>query len=88
MPVVVKRFRKTLPLAAASQGSGLASAPPSSAQESPASLRSCSVVAPASNDVVRELSFADLQAEASAPAPSPGPSGVISRLFRGQQVFC
>ena len=83
VPIVVKRFRKTLPLAAASQDSGLASAPASSAQESPASLRSWSVVAPTSNDAVRSLSFEHLQ-PASSP-PLPGPLDVISQLPSGSR---
>ena len=82
VPVVVKRFRKMLPLAAAaSQESGLASAPSASAQESPASLRS----APASNDVARELPFADLRPEASHSVPLPGPLDVIARLPEGSR---
>ena len=84
-PIVVKRFRKSLPLAAASQASGSAAAPPASAQDSPASLRSWSVVVPASTDVARELSFADLQPDASASAPLPGPLDVIARLPVGSR---
>ena len=85
VPIVVKRFRKSLPLAAASQASGSATAPPASAQDSPASLRSWSVVVPASNDVARELSFADLQPAASGSAPLPGPLDVIARLPEGSR---
>ena len=84
-PIVVKRFRKSLPLAAASQASGSAAAPPASAQDSPASLRSWSVVVPASTDFARELSFADLQPDASASAPLPGPLDVIARLPVGSR---
>ena len=84
--LVVKRFRKTLPLAAASQDSGSVGAPPASSQDSPASLRSWSVVVPASNAL--ELSFADSPPDASASAPLPGPLDVIARLPEGSRSSC